>query len=162
MTRCTVCGRPPAEEHCEIIAPTFDLETREGRFWSKIDASGDCWLWTGSRANTGYGTFNGASNAHRYAWQLLVGPIPEGYHLDHLCRNPPCVNPDHLEPVTPRENHSRSPIHHISKKYCKNGHLFSETNTYIRRDTGHRLCKACCRIREARRRAAQQAERVQI
>ena len=125
---------------------------RVERFWQKVDASGDCWIWMGSRGDHGYGTFNGASNTHRFAWELLVGPIPPGLHLDHLCRNPPCVNPDHLEPVTPRENHLRSPISHVSKTHCVNGHRFDKKNTYIRPDTGTRQCRACGRIRERNRR----------
>ena len=75
------------------------------RFWARVDV-GLCWEWTGSN-DRGYGMFrlDGRTvRAHRWAWETLVGPIPRGLHLDHLCRNPPCVNPDHLEPVTQPEN----------------------------------------------------------
>lgn len=78
----------------------------EARFWSHVDAEGDCWEWTVSTGSHGYGQFavGGLGGtmvlAHRYAFELLVGPIPEGLTLDHLCRNKICVNPDHLEPVT--------------------------------------------------------------
>ncbi|MFI1562215.1 HNH endonuclease [Streptomyces sp. NPDC020490] len=79
------------------------------RFWARVDktAPGGCWVWTGSVESKGYGapTINGAKRpAHRVAYEDLVGPIPEGLHLDHLCRVRRCVNPEHLEPVTSREN----------------------------------------------------------
>lgn len=80
------------------------------RFWEKVDAAGVCWEWIGASHEAGYGRFNSAGRitpAHRWAYEHLVGPIGDGLHLDHLCRNPPCVNPDHLEPVTPKENTMR-------------------------------------------------------
>ena len=77
------------------------------RFWAKVDKTETCWLWTGGQS-AGYGRFGfkGRPNlgAHRFAYELLVGPIPPGLDLDHLCRVRNCVNPDHLEPVTRREN----------------------------------------------------------
>jgi hypothetical protein len=80
--------------------------SQDDRFWSKVDARGVCWEWTGWRDKDGYGGC-GDGRAHRVAWTKLVGPVPEGLVLDHLCRNPPCVNPDHLEPVTPKVNTAR-------------------------------------------------------
>lgn len=77
------------------------------RFWSKVDKTDTCWLWTGSGNPGGYGLFlsNGKNqSAHRYSYKLHKGEIPAGLYLDHLCRVPACVNPDHLEPVTNREN----------------------------------------------------------
>jgi hypothetical protein len=88
---------------------TTDLITREQRFWKKVDKSGDCWNWTGTVNADGYGQFwkgNGkrCEPAHRYAYRLLVGTIPEGLQIDHICHNPPCVNPDHLRLATCKQN----------------------------------------------------------
>ena len=69
------------------------------RFWEKVDKTDDCWLWIGGRRPTGYGQFwDGTRNvsAHRWSYEALVGPIPEGLVTDHLCRVRNCVNPDHL------------------------------------------------------------------
>jgi hypothetical protein len=78
------------------------------RFWSYVDVDGDCWEWTGQRDRDGYGRLWRPAGktrvAHRIAYELLVGPIPEGLQLDHLCLNKCCVNPDHVEPVTLAEN----------------------------------------------------------
>ena len=78
------------------------------RLWAKVDKSGDCWIWTGCRIRHGYGRISGPGRkpllAHRVAYELTYGPIPDGLELDHLCRNPSCVRPDHLEPVTHLEN----------------------------------------------------------
>jgi len=79
------------------------------RFWRKVDRGLGCWVWLGLTTSEGYGRFfvpGGEVRAHRYAYELLVGPIPEDHTLDHLdgCLNPSCVRPDHLEPVTNAEN----------------------------------------------------------
>lgn len=78
------------------------------RIWRFVDKTDGCWIWTGARNPQGYGQVRLDSQrkgpAHRAMYELLVGPIPEGLVIDHLCSNPPCVNPDHLEPVTQRVN----------------------------------------------------------
>lgn len=128
------------------------------RIWPRIseDEAG-CWLWTGSRFPTGYGqvAIAGASMyAHRLVYMICIGEIEEGLHTDHLCRNPPCCNPAHLEPVTCRENIMRSPIHpaaiNARKTHCKAGHPLSGDNLAINAN-GRRVCRACARLRDAER-----------
>jgi hypothetical protein len=83
------------------------------RFWSKVLISDGCWVWTGTTDKDGYGVLGVDGRfvrAHRFAYELLVGPIPEGLELDHLCFNRPCVNPGDLEPVTTQENLRRRDI----------------------------------------------------
>jgi hypothetical protein len=134
--------------------PVLAPKTREQRFWAKVQKTETCWLWTGSKTPNGYPVFwNGKiqEGSHRYAYELLVGPIPAGLHIDHLCRNPGCVNPAHLEPVTQRENTMRSPIApaalNAAKTHCKRGHPFDDENTYVVMRNGRpiRSCRICRR-----------------
>jgi hypothetical protein len=83
-------------------------ENREQRFMALVNTSGECWDWLGGRSGKGgaYGKFEGTS-AHRVAYELFVGEIPEGFEVDHLCVNAGCVNPAHLEAVTGHENRRR-------------------------------------------------------
>lgn len=113
------------------------------------EASG-CWEWTGEKFATGYPRIrvdNVDLRAHRVVWSLLVGPIPKHRHLHHKCFNKVCVNPSHLEPVTPKEHAKRHGVTGIckanaEKHFCSAGHKFSEENTYKRPDGG-RECKMC-------------------
>ncbi len=114
-----------------------------------------CWLWSGSHNGLGYGTLLFASRmryAHRVIYELLVGPIENGLHLDHLCRNPSCVNPDHVEPVTPYVNWMRGEgwgAKNKRKVECVAGHPFDDANTYVNK-RGHRWCRACKNARMRR------------
>lgn len=128
--------------------------TLEERFWPKVDKTSHpdgCWLWTGAKIKD-YGIIHvrGRKNVrtHRVAYELLVGPVPDGLELDHLCRNPPCCNPAHLEAVSHKVNSLRgeSPwARNARKTHCKRGHPFDEANTYVR-TTGDRACRKCQRM----------------
>lgn len=114
-----------------------------------------CWEWTGSVRASGYGRMRvdrKTVTAHRYAYTLLVGQIPDGLQLDHLCHSKDlscpggkcdhrrCVNPDHLEPVLPVENVRRSA--RVRRTHCKAGHELVENNIYLLK-CGRRRCRAC-------------------
>lgn len=124
------------------------------RFEAKIDF-GECWNWIAATTH-GYGVFRYEGrlrHAHIVSWELLVGPIPEGLHIDHLCRNRACVNPDHLEPVTPRENTLRGAgfaAIRARQTHCLRGHEYNEKNTYHHPQRGTRDCRACARERRRR------------
>jgi len=118
------------------------------RFWSKVRQNGECWEWTAS-LSYGYGQFalrHGViRKAHRISYEWLVGPIPDGLHLDHLCRNRKCVNPEHLEPVTNYVNLHRGQgftATRAAQTHCIHGHEFTPENTNIKRN-GCRECRAC-------------------
>lgn len=116
------------------------------RFVEKTRLDGDCIIWTAYRNEHGYGKFrwNGKSQrAHRVAYEAEVGPIPDGLVLDHLCRTPSCVNPQHLEPVTVQENFRRGLRIHALKTHCPRGHEYTEANTYRGRGSAKRECRAC-------------------
>ena len=127
------------------------------RFWAKVNKSGGgCWEWTGPKARGGYGAFwTGTKQvgAHCYAYELLIGPIPEGCEIDHLCRNHGCVNAAHMEAVTHQENTLRGntqAARHAAKTHCPQGHAYDLINTY-RRPDGCRQCRTCRREADNRR-----------
>lgn len=131
------------------------------RFWEKVEVEGDCWIWKGATSSHGHGRFSlgprGSKKdwaAHRWAYEYLIGPIDTGLVLDHLCRNPPCVNPGHLEPVTQGENLRRAYPHAYCNwtekiTHCPHGHPYNESNTYWYGNK--RICKTCTRDRGLRR-----------
>lgn len=133
---------------------TFGDTRLPARFWDKIETSdNECWMWTSAQWGRGYGCYwldGRAQAAHRVAYVALVGLIPEGLHIDHLCRTPLCVNPDHMEPVTNEENIMRG--EGVGAKasrmtHCIRGHEYNQENTYYY--PGRRLCKICQAMRTA-------------
>jgi hypothetical protein len=125
-----------------------------------IEDKDGCWNWKGSVEKDGYGKCglrSGSTLAHRAFYGILVGKIPSGLELDHLCKNRKCVNPKHLEPVTHVENISRGiyTINHRNgrKTHCKRGHPFDDKNTYVETYNGiiMRKCVTCRNTRQRER-----------
>lgn len=135
------------------------VQLNEGSMFSHLHLLGyvvqenGCWDWVGSTSR-GYGYMNVDGKLKlvtRHLYEQHKGPIPKGLCLDHLCRRPICVNPDHLEPVTWRENLMRGDTHtarNSAKTHCDHGHEFTEANTY-RGPDGWRRCRECTRLKNA-------------
>lgn len=125
------------------------------RFFAKVDKTDTCWIWTASLNHKGYGQFQSSTYgrpmlAYRFAYLMLVGEVPEGLVLDHICEVKACVNPQHLEPITNQENLIRGGVgqknaeHHKSRTHCRNGHEYTEENTsYWNRKSRGVLTRRC-------------------
>ena len=147
-------GKPLSAEHrAKLAAANARLHPHEKRiqaFWSQVEKTASCWLWTGSVIPAGYGRFRLGGKtlmAHRVAFELMRGEIPQGLELDHLCRVPLCVNPAHLEAVPHRINLLRGETitgKNAQKTHCAAGHEFTVENTYLRRRG--RGCRECRRL----------------
>lgn len=146
------------------MKPITDIDTR---FWPNVKKGADdeCWPWLGGTTSSGYGVISvGGHNGkrvrvHRYSYETLVGPVPDGLVLDHLCRNRVCVNPAHLEPVTQKVNLQRQVSANGQKTHCPKGHpLFGENLYLYIAPSGRkaRTCKIChlehCRESDRRKR----------
>lgn len=149
--------------------PRRPPRSAEDRFWPKVDKMGPvpehaphldrCWLWTAAQDGHGYGNFfrgptraDGYVKAYRMAYELEVGPVPDGLQLDHLCRVTLCVRPTHLEPVEQRQNILRGVSvgsRNAVATECIRGHAFDEANTIARPD-GRRGCRACQAVYDER------------
>lgn len=133
------------------------------RIYVKITFSDGCWEWKAAVEPTGgYGILNvngRTRKAHKVVYEILVGSVPEGLELDHLCRNRRCVKPGHLEPVTRRENVARGVAPsavNTAKTHCVHGHPFSGDNLILRSDGGRR-CRICRRDGNRRMKARRKA-----
>lgn len=111
----------------------------------EIDTTSSCWVWQGKLNNRGYPMISN-KYAHRIGYELLVGSIPLGHEVDHLCFNPKCVNPQHLEAVTPLVNMRRA---FARITHCPKGHEYTDANVFWKK-TGKYLarnCRECNRLR---------------
>lgn len=157
---------------------TFVRLGEETRFWSKVEKSSGCWLWTGGKSPSGYGKFwrddGSTARSHRVSYEMANGPIPVGLEIDHRCHNDDvacvagtqcrhrlCVNPAHLEAVTGKVNNERGRTvgnANLAKTRCANGHPYDSENTYWIPPTralprGGRACRICRRDATARHEA---------
>lgn len=143
--------------------PPHSLADRLDRL-SIPEPNSGCHLWLGPTSQYGYGGLVLSAGltgdvrryrgAHVIAWELKFGPLPVGHEIDHKCNTPCCVNPDHLRPLTKRENHARSnSVSGINarKTACKRGHLLDPTNVYYPPGRLRRVCRTCRAAQRKRR-----------
>lgn len=168
---CWNCQKPfvtkkiPKPTYFHACSPTCKQQGHQkrifDRLWKHVIQEGDCWVWQGACHRQGYGIIS-ANNRCIYVYKLVYkltrGPIPTGKVLDHLCRNPPCCSPAHLEVVTPGINVLRGMAPsalNAQKTHCLRGHPFDEKNTILRPDSkrrkGGRQCRTCTNESRLRR-----------
>lgn len=153
--RCKECSR---RDHARAkVEGRKRRGSPESRFFEKVrqcEVDG-CWEWHGTRNRLGYGQFHthaGMVQAHRWCYEYLRAEIPGGLFLDHLCRNPSCVNPWHLEPVTPQVNSQRGLNSYALRDTCAQGHdITNPENLYTKPDGSGHYCQVCIRENNARR-----------
>jgi hypothetical protein len=155
------------------VAPTPTIVRLMRRV--RISSVDGCWEWLGRTTRDGYGRVDvgsrtdgtrGQASTHRVAYEHYVGPIPEGFELDHLCRNRSCVNPAHLEVVTHVENMRRSTVGDVARArqlaitHCPRGHEYAGRNLYVN-PQGGRHCRTCVSARQRAKRAAAKSDGIE-
>jgi hypothetical protein len=151
------------------LDPSEFTEADRRRFWTKVEvgSAAECWLWTAYRTPKGYGRFGWhgyAQYAHRWSYALHSGAeVPVDLVIDHLCRNPGCVNPTHLEAVAHGENISRGIPAKSKTTHCPQGHPYSPENTYRWKGSDGRLRRTCreCKLARLRKRSEQETYKQQ-
>lgn len=144
------------QHHNRVVKPGKRSEPVIDRLMKHSKSEGGCLIWTG-RLRNGYGQMRIGSrgadrrtvSTHRWHWEYVNGPVPDGFELDHLCRVRSCLELSHLEPVTRRVNIIRGvgvrngAKYQLSKTHCPSGHEYSPENTWIRKQNGARVCRQC-------------------
>jgi hypothetical protein len=157
---CSGCGvqlKSARSKRCHACA----RGTLRERFQAKVEKFDGCWFWLGRLSDAGYGEISVEGRpqlAHRISFELEGGEIPKGFHLDHLCRNPSCVNPAHLDPVPPVVNNERG-LNGVLKETCANGHPWIPEN-WSRNGKGRKMCAICHRERVRAYKQKKREERV--
>jgi hypothetical protein len=152
----------PQSKNQRVSSPYTQGQAIEYRLWSRVidNETTGCWRWTGSTDPNGYGAiyWQGRTwKVHRVAWTLCRGAIPDGLTVDHLCRNPSCVNPAHFELVPLSVNQARQINNSSKKTHCPQGHPYDTENTQFSAQ-GKRLCLTCRRAQsKARNRKRREA-----
>jgi HNH endonuclease len=143
-------------------APKEALESLPANVAAKIQPQPDdgCWIWTGAQDSQGYGNVRvgrSVRKAHRVVYEHVNGPVALDLDCDHLCRQPSCVRPSHIEPVSHADNVRRGRARTVpgarqrAKTHCPQGHPYDLGNTYVQPSTGGRCCRACDREKKRRR-----------
>ena len=145
-------------DYGELLMVPNTSDTFAARVFSYVEVTAGCWYWTGTLDRHGYGLIGrgqrgkGLMPAHCAVWRLLVGPIPAGMVFDHLCRNHPCVNPEHGEIVTLEENKRRGfgpAMLHARNPLCRQGHPKDGVLGARGGRQHNRYCKTCARAKAA-------------
>lgn len=148
MAKCR-CGCEATVTNLYLRGHQFRRDPLE-RFWEKVDRGSGCWIWMANTNREGYGMFWDGTRivrAHRFSYEHHRGAVPEGLELDHLCRNPACVNPDHLEAVSHHDNLLRGDApaaRQARQTHCKRGHPLADANLIVDK-RGRRKCRICSR-----------------